>query len=85
MKIVALTAIAIALGSVAAHAQRYDSSYGYEMRGFYPPPSPFPHEWRERDSVAEGVQNAEILPQNKRSPIERARQQRERVLAPRRW
>jgi hypothetical protein len=50
MKIVTTTAIAmLALGSTAAHAQRYDSSYGYEQRGFVPPPSPFPRASQERE------------------------------------
>jgi hypothetical protein len=49
---VAIAIAFVALGSVVAHAQRYDSSYGYEMRGFVPPP-PWPRAWRERDSVAE--------------------------------
>jgi hypothetical protein len=38
-----------ALSSVTAHAQRYDSSYGYEMRGFVPP-SPFPRDLERREN-----------------------------------
>jgi hypothetical protein len=40
--------VLVALGSVAAQAQRYDSSYGYEMRGFVPP-SPFPRDLERKD------------------------------------
>jgi hypothetical protein len=39
---------ALFLATGAAHAQRYDSSYGYEQRGFYPP-SPFPRASQETD------------------------------------
>jgi hypothetical protein len=35
--------------SSAAHAQRYDSSYGYEMRGFIPP-DPVPRALRDYDN-----------------------------------
>jgi hypothetical protein len=44
----------VALTSAAAHAQRYDSSYGYEMRGFVPPPSPFVPERRTRPCPIDG-------------------------------
>jgi hypothetical protein len=47
-----LLAIAVQLFSVA-HAQRYDSSYGYEQRGFIPP-DPFASRlFRERRPIAE--------------------------------
>ena len=36
------------LCSFAAHAQRYDSSYGYEMRGLIPP-DPVPRSLRDYD------------------------------------
>jgi hypothetical protein len=66
---IALAAVLVALGSFPADAQRYDSSYGYEMRGFVPP-SPFASRlFRERDWVAEPV------------PREQGRQQRERARA----
>ena len=44
----------VVLTSVAAHGQRYDSSYGYEMRGFVPPPSPFVPEGRTRPCPIDG-------------------------------
>jgi hypothetical protein len=71
-KVVWTIAMLVVLGSIAAHAQRYDSSYGYEMRGIVPP-SPFPREWRERDWVAEPVRREQDRQQRERS---RAREQR---------
>ena len=54
MKIALTIAIVmLALGSVEAHAQRYDSSYGYEMRGFVPP-SPFPRDLERKGENSHG-------------------------------
>jgi hypothetical protein len=44
----AVTAALLLSTPTLALAQRYDSSYGYEMRGFVPP-SPFPRDLERRE------------------------------------
>jgi hypothetical protein len=73
------TALCLAIAT-PAHAQRYDSSYDYEMRGFVPP-SPFPRAWRERDKSVPFGEPISAAEQAQRAQDQR---QRERVLAPRR-
>jgi hypothetical protein len=66
-------ALLVVLGSIAAHAQRYDSSYGYEMRGFIPP-SPFPRtleERRERGHEPDSIRERDRSRDAQRRRIER--------------